>query len=75
MLPADTHNLVSTGIEWLIARYKCYIMMRDGLLMNTPKLRSKLTDAKPGESQPAQPAENPVRCLPQPVSIRKDHIA
>lgn len=39
---------VCTGVEWLIAKYKCYLMMRERVVMDTPQLRSKLTSAKPG---------------------------
>lgn len=40
-----------TGIEWLIAKYKCYVMMRERLVMDTPQLRDKLMTAKPGAGE------------------------
>lgn len=39
------------GVEWLIAKYKCYMMMRERLVMDTPQLRDKLTSAKPGAGE------------------------
>lgn len=34
-----------TGLSWLISKYKCYVMMRDRLLMTTPKLRTSVAAA------------------------------
>lgn len=34
-----------TGLSWLVGKYKCYVMMRDRLLMATPKLRSSVAAA------------------------------
>ena len=45
---ASDYVYLCTGVEWLIAKYKCYLMMRERVVMDTPQLRSKLTSAKPG---------------------------
>lgn len=46
-MPEESHSGYA-GIEWLIAKYKCYVMMRERLVMDTPQLRDKLMTAKPG---------------------------
>jgi hypothetical protein len=49
----ETCRLINdAGVEWLIAKYKCYMMMRERLVMDTPQLRDKLTSAKPGTGTP-----------------------
>lgn len=36
------------GVEWLIEKYKLYIMLRERLLMDTPHLRGSITKARSG---------------------------
>ena len=38
----------AAGVDWLIQKYKLYIMLRERLLMETPHLRGSITKARSG---------------------------